>query len=116
MLQVAAVEFLIFGSIRVFGTETMQTPSLVGAVMTLCFYLTDGWVWYWMASRHKDYLPSFFTGTSVFRFLLALAFIGGCYLIGDHSRLITFILVFFLYYMIMLIHHGIYFMRVSNRL
>ena len=115
-VMVAVIEVLLFGGIRLLGTETMQTPSLVGALFTLIFYVADGWIWYWVASNHQDYLPSFFTGTSVVRFLSALVIIGCCYLVGDHSRLMTFMLVFFLYYMVMLIHHGIYFMRVSNRL
>lgn len=115
-LQVVVIELLLFGGIRLLGTEIMQIPSLFGVLFTFVFYIADGWIWLWVASHHEDYLPSFFTGTSVVRFLAALVFIGGCFLIGDHSRLVTFLLVFFLYYLIMLIHHGIYFMKVSNRL
>ena len=114
--QVFTLTCLLFFSIKLWGSDSWQTPSLVGFTFTLLFYVIDGWVWYWVASRHKDFLSSFFTGTSGLRFLLSLAVLGIYYLVAGKAGMITFLLVFVAYYMVTLAHHAIFFSRVSNRL
>ena len=114
--QVFTLALLLFFSIKLWGTDSWQTPSLVGFTFTLLFYVIDGWVWYWVASRHKDFLSSFFTGTSGLRFLLSLAVLGIYYLVAGKAGMITFLLVFVAYYMVTLLHHAIFFSRVSKRL
>ena len=110
--QVLLLECLLLGGIHLSGMVSWQV-SLVCAAYTLIFYIADAWAWYWVASRHRDYLTSFFTGTSGTRFLLALAVIGGFYLFAGGDMKV-FLVVFFLYYLVMLIHHSIFFLRVSN--
>lgn len=114
--QVFCLTCLLFFSIKLWGADSWQMPSLVGFAFTLLFYVIDGWVWYWVASRHKDYLSSFFTGTSGLRFLLSLALLGIYYLVAGKAGMITFLLVFVAYYMVTLLHHAIFFSRVSKRL
>lgn len=114
--QVFSLTCLLFFSIKIWGADSWQKPSLVGFTFTLLFYVIDGWVWYWVASRHKDFLSSFFTGTSGLRFLLSLAVLGIYYLVAGKAGMITFLLVFVAYYMVTLVHHAIFFSRVSNRL
>jgi|P1105metagenome_2_1110788.scaffolds.fasta_scaffold08306_2 hypothetical protein len=114
--QVFTLALLLFFSIKLWGTDSWQTPSLVGFTFTLFFYVIDGWVWYWVASRHKDFLSSFFTGTSGLRFLLSLAVLGIYYLVAGKAGMMTFLLVFVVYYIVTLAHHSIFFSRVSNRL
>lgn len=114
--QVFTLALLLFFSIKLWGTDSWQTPSLVGFTFTLLFYVIDGWVWYWVASRHKDFLSSFFTGTSGLRFLLSLAVLGIYYLVAGKAGMMTFLLVFVVYYIVTLAHHSIFFSRVSNRL
>ena len=111
-LQVLLLEFLLLGGIHLSGMVSWKF-SLVCAAYTLIFYIADAWVWYWVASKHRDYLTSFFTGTSGTRFLLALAVIGGFYLFAG-GEMKVFLVVFFLYYLVMLIHHSIFFLKVSN--
>ncbi|MBE6262125.1 MAG: hypothetical protein E7107_15175 [Prevotella sp.] len=114
--QVFTLTCLLFFSIKIWGPDSWQTPSLVGFAFTLLFYVIDGWVWYWVASRHKDFLSSFFTGTSGLRFLLSLAVLGIYYLVAGKAGMIIFLLVFVVYYMVTLAHHAIFFSRVSKRL
>ena len=68
---------------------------LSALVLSGCFILAidlaTGLIFRWVATRHADMLSSFFTGVSGFRFLGALAVIS-------------------------LIHHSIFFSRISNRL
>lgn len=101
---------------KLWGGPSVAIPRFVAATALSLFYLVDAGVWYWVASCHKDYLPSFFTGTSTCRFLLALAVIGGYYLLGPAADLMTFVMVFVIYYVVLMMHHSIFFSRVSNRL
>ena len=68
-MQVIVLTWLLFLPIRFWGPDHWQIPSAVGYIFTFLFYIADGWLWYWVVSRHKAYLTSFFTGTSGFRFL-----------------------------------------------
>ena len=114
-IQVILLTWLLFLPIRFWGPDHWQIPSAVGYIFTFLFYITDGWLWYWVVSRHKDYLTSFFTGTSGFRFLLALAVLGIYYWATKGVDMVTFLLVFMVYYLVVLIHHSIFFSRMSKR-
>ena len=72
-------------------------------------------IWRWVVLNHKDMLPSFFTGVSGFRFLGALLVLLIGYLTIGQSGMQHFIVVFFVYYLVSIIHHSIFFSRVSNR-
>ena len=72
-------------------------------------------IWHWVVLNHKDMLPSFFTGVSGFRFLGALLMLLIGYLTIGQSGMQNFIVVFFVYYLVSIIHHSIFFSRVSNR-
>ena len=114
-MQVILLTWLLFLPIRFWGADSWQIPSAVGYIFTFLFYITDGWLWYWVVTRHKDYLTSFFTGTSGFRFLLALAVLGIYYWATKGVDMVTFLLVFMVYYLIVLVHHSIFFSRMSKR-
>ena len=72
-------------------------------------------IWRWVVLNHKDMLPSFFTGVSGFRFLGALLMLLIGYLTIGQSGMQHFIVVFFVFYLVSIIHHSIFFSRVSNR-
>ena len=97
-LQVSILTWLLYFPIMFWGADSWQVPSAVGYVFTFIFYVSNGWIWYWVASRHKSYLPSFFTGTSGLRFLLALLVIGIYYWVSGGSDMMTFLMVFMIYY------------------
>lgn len=114
-IQLCIVELVLYVGIRLQAPLEAQNPSVVGAAFTFCFYIIDAWVWYWVASRHKDYLTQFFTGTSGLRFLLTLAVIGIYYLTAG-PEIMTFLLVFVAYYIITMLHYSIFFSRVTKRI
>ena len=68
-----------------------------------------------LVNLHHEMLPSFFTGVSGFRFLGALLLITIWFLVVGREQIMTFIMVFFAYYLVTLIHHSIFFSRVSHR-
>ena len=94
----------------------MLNAMIVSGCFVLVIDLASGFIFRWVATRHADMLPSFFTGVSGFRFLGALAVMAIWYATSDRASLMTFVVVFLIYYMVSLIHHSIFFSRISNRL
>lgn len=108
-------------SICAFVVMTLWSLDLMSAILVSgCFMLVvdiaSALIFRWVADRHYDMLPSFFTGVSGFRFLAALVLLAVWYVTSDRTTMLMFILVFFIYYMVSLIHQSIFFSRVSNRL
>ena len=97
-------------------TDGIIVPLVVSSLFVLVMELTSAFLWRWVAVKHSDMLPSFFTGVSGFRFLLALAVMFVWYLVTNRQSTITFFVVFLVFYFVSLIHHSIFFSRVSNRL
>lgn len=92
-------------------------PMAVSMIFVLVVEIASVLIWRWVALKHKDMLPSFFTGVSGFRFLLALAVMFVVwYVVEDAKTMKTFFIVFLIYYMTSMIHHSIFFSRMSNRL
>lgn len=95
----------------------LSTPMALSATFVLVVEIASVLIWRWVALKHKDMLPSFFTGVSGFRFLLALAVMFVMwYVVEDAQTMKTFFIVFLIYYMTSMVHHSIFFSRVSNRL
>ena len=115
-MEVYILSMLIWFAFKIWGGDSVQTPSAIGGFFTIFFYAIDSWLWYWVASRHRDFMPSFFAGTSGFRFLLAIAICAIYYMVVGSSAMLTFLMVFLIYYLVLLIHHSIFFVRISNRL
>lgn len=115
-LQLFIIECMLFTGFLLLAPSVAQKPSIVSASVTSTFYLINGLVWYWVASRHRDYLVSFFSGTFGFRFLLALIVMAIYYVMTDKSATITFFWVFAIYYLVTLIHFSIFFSKASNRI
>lgn len=71
--------------------------------------------WRWVASSHKESLPTFFTAVSGFRLLLALGVMFVWYLADKNDTMLQFFMVFMAYYVVSLVHHSFFFARLSNR-
>ena len=95
---------------------TVYPATLVGMLFVLVLEIGSVLVWRWVVRKHRDMLPSFFTGASGFRFLGALAIFFIWYLVSESGNMMTFFCVFLIYYFLSLIHHSVFFSRVSNRL
>lgn len=101
---------------NVYQTDGIIIPLVVSSLFVLVTELASAFLWRWVAVKHSDMLPSFFTGVSGFRFLLALVVMFVWYLATNRQAIITFFVVFLIFYFVSLIHHSIFFSRVSNRL
>ena len=94
----------------------LWTPIIVSLCFILVVDIASALVFRWVATKHSDMLPTFITGVSGFRFLAALVVMAVWYVLSDRTSMMQFIMVFLVYYMASLIHHSIFFSRVSNRL
>ena len=93
----------------------LLTPAIISAVFALVMCWTIGLIWRRVAKRSPESLPTFFTAVSGFRLLLALAVMFVYYLVDTHDSMLRFFLVFIAFYIVSLVHHTIFFARVSNR-
>jgi hypothetical protein len=98
------------------GGYNLLAPQIVSTFFILVLDVTASLLWRWVAMNHRDMLPTFFTAVSGFRFLGALMVMFICYLVVDSENMMTYIMVFLLFYMLSLVHHSIFFVKVSNRL
>lgn len=100
-----------------FWAFDIVVPMAVSMIFVLVVEIASVLIWRWVALKHRDMLPSFFTGVSGFRFLLALAVMFVVwYVVEDTKTMKTFFIVFLIYYMTSMIHHSIFFSKMSNRL
>lgn len=98
------------------GGYDLLAAQIVGTLFFLVFEITTVLVWRWVAMKHRNMLPSFFTGVSGFRFLGALLVMSVWYLAVRKENIMVFLIVFFVFYFVSLIHHSIFFSRMSKRL
>lgn len=98
------------------GGYELLAAQIVGTLFFLVFEITTVLVWRWVALKHRNMLPSFFTGASGFRFLGALLVMSVWYLVVGKENIMVFLIVFFVFYFVSLIHHSIFFSRMSKRL
>ena len=98
------------------GGYDLLAAQIVGTLFFLVFEITTVLVWRWVAMKHRNMLPSFFTGVSGFRFLGALLVMSVWYLAAGKENIMVFLIVFFVFYFVSLIHHSIFFSRMSKRL
>lgn len=115
-LLLAVALFLIGLMImRVWYIDEMLWPLVVSTAFCLVVSNVIGLLWRRIAKNSPDNLPTFFTATSGFRMLLALAVMFVYYLVVGRDAMLTFVLVFMAFYFASLIHHSAFFARVSNR-
>ena len=100
---------------RVWYLDEMLWPLVVSTAFCLVVSNVIGLLWRRIAKNSPDNLPTFFTATSGFRMLLALAVMFVYYLVVGRDAMLTFVLVFMAFYFASLIHHSAFFARVSNR-
>ena len=98
------------------GGYDLLAAQIVGTLFFLVFEITTVLVWRWVALKHRNMLPSFFTGVSGFRFLGALLVMSVWYLVVGKENIMVFLIVFFVFYFVSLIHHSIFVSRMSKRL
>ena len=114
-LYISAALFLLTLLVMQVWFLDLLTPAIVSVVFTLLVCITIGLVWGYVAKNSPDSLPTFFTAVSGFRLLLALAVMFVYYLLDSNDTMLSFFLVFMVFYVASLAHHTVFFARVSNR-
>lgn len=114
-LSLAFAMFLIaLFIIRIYDMWTLLVPSVVSVLFSVIFDAADSTLWRKVAKKDASYLPTFYTGVSGFRLLAALAVMLIYYIAAGREAMPVFFAVFMAFYLVLLIHHTIFFMRVSN--
>ena len=114
VIMVAVLNMLGLLAMRQWGFNIVNALA-VSMMFVLVVDLTTILIWQWVIRKHRNMLPSFFTGVSGFRFLGALLVLLIGYLVWGRSEMSSFIVVFFVYYIASVAHHSIFFSRISNR-
>ena len=113
-LYVSAALFMLTLLVMQVWFLDLLAPAIVSVAFTLVVCITIGLVWRYIAKNSPDNLPTFFTAVSGFRLLLALAVMFVYYLLNKETML-SFFIVFMVFYVASLAHHTIFFARVSNK-
>jgi uncharacterized membrane protein len=93
----------------------LWAEMMVSSSFLLVMGVAIALIWRWVATSHKESLPTFFTVVSGFRLLLALGVMFVWYLADKNDTMLQFFMVFMAYYVVSLVHHSFFFARVSNR-
>ena len=115
LLLTAALFLITLLVMRVWYLDELLVPVIVSAAFTLVVSTALAVIWRKVATKSPDSLPTFFTAASAFRMLLALAVMFVYYLVNGRDAMLVFFLVFMAFYIVSLIHHSVFFARVSNR-
>ena len=115
LLLTAALFLITLLVMRVWYLDELLVPVIVSAAFTLVVSTALAIIWRRVATKSPDSLPTFFTAASAFRMLLALAVMFVYYLVNGRDAMLVFFLVFMAFYLVSLIHHSVFFARVSNR-
>lgn len=109
LLSLAVVSLSLFAHV-----DGLARPLAVSAVFALVVELADIAIWSRVAGGEGKMLPTFFSAVSGFRLLLGLAVLVGCYIAVGRDAMREYVLVFMVFYLWLIIHHSVFFSRVSN--
>ena len=115
LLLTAALFLITLLVMRVWYLDELLVPVIVSAAFTLVVSTALAVIWRKVATKSPDSLPTFFTAASAFCMLPALAVMFVYYLVNGRDAMLVFFLVFMAFYLVSLIHHSVFFARVSNR-
>lgn len=112
--------FIILLTVAAFICEELQLfeglmyPVAVGAGFAIIVESADALIWRKVAKGSPDNLTTFYTAVSGGRMLLALATMFGCYIAVGRDAIAPYIIVILVFYLYMLVHHSIFFTRLTN--
>ncbi len=112
----AVMAAVVLTIMQVWGLEELLVPVIVSVAFSLIVDTADVLIWRKVAKSSPDSLPSFHTAVSGFRMLLALAVMFVYYLIVESGMMLSFFLVFFAFYVVLMTHHAWFFTRLNQRL
>lgn len=114
LVIIVVVSAAVIGFICVTELDNMFLPVTVSIVFSVVIECSDAAIWRLVARNSPDSLPSFYMGVSGFRMLLSLLTMFIYWFAEGKDAMLPFFLVFIVYYVSLLIHHSVFFSRVSN--
>lgn len=100
--------------INVWHLDILLIPLIVSVTFSTVVDVADALAWRKIALSHPQSLPVFYSAVSGLRMLLALVVMLVYYLVVGSDSMLVFFLVFVTFYLALLLHHSIFFSRVSN--
>lgn len=97
-------------------SDTISVATYIGFCFFMLVTMAEAVVWRRVAEGSPESLPTFFTAVSGGRMLLALTTMFVYYLVKGREAMLPFFIVFVVFYVVQLVHHSIFFSRVSNHL
>lgn len=95
--------------------DGLISPLVVSAVFALVVELADVFVWRKVARKGSvDTLATFLSAVSGFRMLLALMTLAGCYMAEGRDAIMNYLMVFIVFYFWLIVHHSVFFSRISK--
>lgn len=115
IMLVAGMFFISLIIMRVWNLYDILNPLIISVVFSLVIIFSEAIIWSRIAAKNPQNLTSFYTAVSGFRMLLALAVMLIYYIAVGRETMLTFFIVFVVFYFVLLVHHAIYFAKVSNK-
>ncbi len=115
IMLVAGMFFISLIIMRVWNLYDILNPLIISVAFSLVIIFLEAIIWKKIATKSPQSLSSFYTAVSGFRMLLALAVMLIYYIAVGRETMLTFFIVFAAFYFVLLVHHAIYFAKVSNK-
>lgn len=115
IMLVAGMFFISLIIMRVWNLYEILNPLIISIIFSLMIVFAEAIIWRRVAEKNPEGLTGFYTAVSGFRMLLALGTMLVYYIIMGIETMMTFFLVFVAFYFVLLVHHAIYFARVSGK-
>lgn len=114
VVAVAVLSMAVLSLQKFAHVDGLVSPLVVSALFALIVELADIIIWKHIAQTNEDMLPTFFSAVSGFRMLLAIFTLVGCYIAVGRSAMLEYCLVFMVFYLWIIIHHSLFFSRLTN--
>ena len=114
ILLITGLMLIAFIVMNVWLLDRILTPLIVSVIFSVLVENIDILIWKRVAMRSPESLPTFFMGVSGFRMLLGVIVMFIYYLVAEQETMLSFFLVFVIFYVTLLIHHTLFFVRINK--
>ena len=111
---ITGLTLIAFIVMNVWLLDRILTPLIISVIFSVLVENLDILIWKRVARCSPESLPTFFMGVSGFRMLLGVIVIFIYYLIAEQETMLSFFLVFVIFYVTLLIHHTLFFVRINK--
>ena len=113
-LLITSLMLIAFIVMNVWLLDRILTPLIVSVIFSVLVENLDILIWKRVVRRSPESLPTFFMGVSGFRMLLGVIVMFIYYLIAEQETMLSFFVVFVIFYVTLLIHHTLFFVRINK--